>query len=911
LLVLLLGTLAGYLRIHTYATGQDPRTFLMLAEGILTGRETVDSGFVVPGWPLVLAGVAKLFGPYAAFWTNVPLFVLLVCTLQRLAEELTGSFRRGVVVASGSALLLLGGAPVNPHFLLWVFRQTPMYLTAALAWLCLVRAVARQAEGRTGRALGWLAGTAVWLAAGELVRETGVLVVPAMGLYLLAVGLGWAGPAGMARQTARVRWFPFALCAGLGAAALGAGVWIVWRLRLPVLTGQGASLVGYLPYLLHRPLPEWPMVTMLAWIPKEFGWIGTVCLAIGIVEAFRRRERRDFLFVFLLPALAYLVFDGLIKFHLRFFLSTLFFLAPLAMSGALAAGEWIWRAAGRAMARAGRPREREERLRPAVWPSVWAALLVWGGVVLFSIHPWGPRVSRADVEHALDVLEPWIDPARPLLVDGRARYLTDVVEVFTDWELEKVQMDSLERFQGEPPWIFVSPRDRAAIYQWAGNQFSRAEEVLENNMEVDPVPGEDGFSLGNSTYQLMQVRPWDKRRVACRLPPVPEFDRETAQPAIPLRLLVPHGAADRAVRFSFRGHPLCETRLHPEYFFLAVPTALLADACGEAGRENLELVVESDSPLPEKYQPEWGEPEGPLDLFFGPGFRPFCDYCLSEEFWEFAWLKNPVKDFPPWPAPTWAREFAGDGEVRLPAGLEGGEEGTELIHVVRVGLNAVYGDDEAQLALTLSLPEFPEAEPQTVLRPHSAKPQTFRYVFADLPRAPSRLHLHAEHEVEFAPDAVDNPRHSNVQLGRVQVYTVRRRDALSLPVGAAGDEALLGYGFFSPENAKTSSHGRWTRDQCDFILPLRGGRDCRLALDYSEFRPADIPPAEPRLELNGHPLETVRTDTGLEARLPAEWMERINHLVMRTGTWCPHDHHGATDHRQLGVFLRDIRVEPL
>ena len=465
LLLLVLGTLAGYLRIHTYATGQDPRTFLMLANGILTGRETVDAGFVAPGWPLVLAGVIKLFGLYAAFWTNVPLFVLLVWTVQRLAEELTGSFRRGVVVAAGSAFLLLGGTPINPHFLLWVFRQTPVYLTAALAWLCLVRAVARQAEGRTGRALGWLSGTLAFLAAGVLVRETGLLMVPPMGLYLLAVGLGWAGPAGMARQPARVRWFLFALCAGLGAVALCAGAWIVWRLRLPVLTGQAASLVGFLPYLVQRPPLEWPMMTMLAWIPKEFGWIGAVCLVIGIAEACRFRPYRDFLFVFLLPALAYLAFDGFIKFHLRFLLSTLFFLAPLVLLGAMAAGTWIWQAFDRRAARKGWPEAGRERIRSAIRPSVWVALLLWGVVSVWSIKPWGPLVSRADVERALEVLAPLHDPARPLLVDGRARYLTDVVEVFTDWPLEKVQIESLSNFEGDPPWIFilVMPRHTATF----------------------------------------------------------------------------------------------------------------------------------------------------------------------------------------------------------------------------------------------------------------------------------------------------------------------------------------------------------------------------------------------------------------------------------------------------------------
>ena len=70
------GTLWAYGRIHTYATGQDPRTYLVMAKGLLAGNGT--GGLVVPGWPLVLAGVMRVFGVHAAFWTNVPLFALSV-----------------------------------------------------------------------------------------------------------------------------------------------------------------------------------------------------------------------------------------------------------------------------------------------------------------------------------------------------------------------------------------------------------------------------------------------------------------------------------------------------------------------------------------------------------------------------------------------------------------------------------------------------------------------------------------------------------------------------------------------------------------------------------------------------------------------------------------------------------------
>ena len=650
---------------------------------------------------------------------------------------------------------------------------------------------------------------------------------------------------------------------------------------------------------------------MLEWIPIEFGWIGTVCVLIGIFEAFRCRRFRDFLFVFLLSAMAYLVFDGLIKFHMRFFLSTLFFLAPLAMLGAITAGKWIWKAVDRLMGLRERTRAWRERAGEALWPALCVVLLVWATATVLAFKPWGMRVSRADVERALEVLGPWNDPARPLLVDGRARYLTDVVEVFTDWPLEKVLIDSLGNFQGEPPWVFVQPMDRAGIYAPAGDRFNRADEVLENHMEVDPLPGVDEFSLDVSSYKLMYVKPWSHTNVSFRLPQVPDFDPANAPPALPLRLLVPSGAADQSVRFSFRGHPLREARLHPEYWFLAVPTDLLAAACEEEGRDNLELEMESDSPLPLKLQPAWLDPQEPFQMLFGPKYRPNCDAYLSEEFQEFAWLKNPVRDFPPWPAPQWAREFAGEGDISLPAGLEGSEESGDLIYVLVVGMKAVYGDEGARMSLTLSLPDFPEVASQTSVRPHSDQEQMFRFAFSDLPRSPERLHLHVEHEVEYPANTLGNPRHSNAQLGRLWVVTLRRRDSLSIPVGMAGDKLFLGSGFYGRENTDSSLHGRWTLGRFEILLPLRGGRDYRLRLDYDELRPEDVQAAQLQLDLDGHPLETTPTETGLEARIPEDCLDRINRLTVQTDTWSPGSHHGSSDTRQLGVYLRNCSVEPL
>jgi hypothetical protein len=502
------------------------------------------------------------------------------------------------------------------------------------------------------------------------------------------------------------------------------------------------------------------------------------------------------------------------------------------------------------------------------------------------------------VDRALEVLSPWAGPGRPLLVDGRARFLTDVLEVFTDWPVEAVEADAGTRYVTEPPLVFVQPMNAKAKH-WA-LPGAAGEPILERYAKLEPIPGGGDFTLGESAYRVLQVVPWTQRHVGCRIPPPPESGMSPPPEVVLLRVTAPACAAEVPIRVRLGGEVLAE-RLQPGYQFLAVPRRVWEAAGG------LELEMDAEAPISENFQPVWMHPDAPLEMRFGPGEQPSFEGYLSEEFREFAGLRNPVKEYPYWEAPVRAREFGGDGSIRLPEGLGGGEGGT---YVIRLVLNALHGDRDGTLAVTVSLPEFPEVEPQTVVLPHSDHRQEFRYEFRDLPRAPGELRVHTEHDVAWPPAIEANPRHANVQVGGVTVCALRRLEALSVEVGEPEDGTLLGEGFFRRENTGTDGHGRWTGGECEIHLPLTGRRDYRLEMDYGQLRPPGEPPAEPQLELNGHPLETAETATGLEARLPAEWLEGTNRLIVRSGTWSPADH-GAGDDRRLGIFLRGFRAEPI
>lgn len=903
LLALSLGVLAVYLRIHTYTTGQDPRTFLLIAKVFAGGSApTVDTHLVVPGWPLVLAAVIRLFGIHAAFWTNVPLFVMLVWTIRALAEEVTGRPVRSMVVAAGSALLLLGGFTLNPHFLLWVFRQTPMYLTGMLAMLCLARAARRQADGRLLPAFGWLAGAGLAAFAGILVRETGVLLLPAMGLYLLANALGRAGPSAPPDQPARCRWFLVWLLAAAGGAALAALLLALFVFHVRLASQQGGFLVQQLPWIVERPFMESQWVRMIRELPSEFGWAGVLCLLVGIGSSLRRRHR-EFLFLFLLPALAYWAFDGsLQRFHRRFYLSTLTFLAPLVMHGACTVAEWAARAAVR-FARARNPDFRpwpRRRLRAAAW----AAMALWFLSVWHHTQPWGPRTSRAEEARALAAIGPWVGPDRPLLVDWRTRYLTDLLEVFTDWPTETVTPAGAGTYVRTPGLVFARPLDGHAMCDQSVVVGIRADSILDNNVRLEEVPGASVFSLGEAEYRLERVLPWTNCRVSCTVPPPPEARLFPEPPARLLRVRADAGAATNVIRVTLRDREIA-ARLHPGCNFLSVPRSLAEAVRADGGGE---LVFEAAAPIPDDFAPGWHDPDAPLEIPFGAVYQPTFDNCLSEEFRALDDMPLPDRNYPEWPVRTKMVEFGGDGRIFLPEGMDG-DGAVTATWSFSLLMRPVLASPDGTVSVTLSLPDFPDVPPQTVSAPHAGD-AWYSFRFVALPRAPRVLEVHTDHDVAVSKYLRPNPRALDMQLLRMTMERVPRVDSLDIPLGRFWDGMLLRHGLHGRENIHAPNHGRWTDGAAEILMPLNPGRDYRLSIEFDQFRPRSLPPADPRFEWNGEILEATPTESGLSAVVPAAMVGDENILRILSGTWSPADF-GMSDHRALGIYLRHLAATPL
>ena len=904
LAVLSVGTLWAYLRIHTYSTGQDPRTFLVLARGLAEGKGLSQGvGFVVPGWPLILAGVIRLFGIHAAFWTNVPLFVLLIWTVQAFCADLTGSARRGAAIAICATLVLLNGYVNNPHYLLWAFRQTPIYLTSALALLCLERAGACQVRERNGAAAGWLGGSFLALAGSLLIRETGGLLLPAMGLYVLAAPLGGASEMDMTPPRGARKRLAGMFFGVVFAAVLGCVV-VMWTMGGAFLSGQGRLVIDQLSHLLgSTSVDERSLPSMIALVPTELGVSGMIALGIGVVRACRHRYR-GFLFLLLVPALSYLLFDGLIKLHTRFFLSTLFFLSPVVGLGAMTCVE----GAQRLTARMWNGRHRSMWmfwLRQGCWSwGVWIALGVWGVWTILHLGSWGARVSRSQADHALELLRPYAEAGQPLLVDGRSRFLKDLVDVFTDWRTEAVSPENAAAFVCDPPRLFVDPLNLEALH-WA-IEGPEAHDILERYADLVLVPGTAEFMLGAGEYRMVQVQPWIQHKTCCLLPPPPVSRFSPPPPFIWLRLTAPTMATNTPIRVSLGGRVLAE-RLKPGYCFLPVP----ADGLAGAGDESsLSLELEAETPIPSTLHPVWIHPDAPVEMDFGVTVQPSYEAYLSDEFQAFAYLRHPVREYPYWKIPFYAREFAGEGTLYWPeTGLKTTEQTTA--YAVTLGLQSVYTDTNSTYTATLTLPEFPDVPPQSYTLPLSSSLRAARFSFGALPHAPHQIRLHITSPVVYPEDLLQNVRRSNYQLHSASLITLRAVDALQVPVGTWEDATLLGSGFLSRESPRSSEHGRWTSDCAEIQLPLQKGRDYQVQLTYASHRPANAPKPSPRLLFNGTPLEAVDDETTLTARLSAARLQEINVLQLLSTPWSPGDYGIHNDDRVLGIFLREIRVTPL
>lgn len=474
--------LTVHLRVLSYVTGQDPFTYTRLAMDLLESEFSLEcltrvARFVVPGYPLLLAGVIRMAGPFAVSWVNVVIMILAFGLLLRLLKRWGFSAGASLIICWAALWLMFRSGDLNAQYVFFAFRGAAQFLFIVGAYSVADKAVpsSRWGGGRLALATGLLL-------IGATIRETALLAWPALALWVVLNpdwrgarirGVGWlAGPLVMVLMTGLLA--GWAMDAALNRQA---GLWL-----RHLLEGGGGGywirLTQYL-HLLHH---------------VEWGWLGVGFCALGL---WHLRTRLHIAMLWILPALLGIAFYSGYRVHRRYLLDSLLLLSVMSSIG-------IWQALS--FVRRGRHRS---------WDN--GVLVVAAGLLLgLNLHmiqrlpAWGPTIGKADVEQWIQTTKRWVREPSRLWVDGNCRYLTDAA-----WNhLDARPMpggDAMTRRLAEGDWYYwrrVSPGTPGGIY---------SDDLIRQYADMQPVVEEDGraveATLGAVPYRLYRILPWSKHVV--------------------------------------------------------------------------------------------------------------------------------------------------------------------------------------------------------------------------------------------------------------------------------------------------------------------------------------------------------------------------------------------------------------
>jgi hypothetical protein len=278
----------------------DAALYLELGESLARGTGYAFNGephtYVSPGYPAIVAAVARVFGGN----------FLAYRILMALAGLLTAAMGYLLVLrmCGRDVALLIGGVFVLNHELLFNATCTTTDVPFALVTLAGLNAVIRAAEGKRGTLWTLVSGLMIGLT--PLVRINGWGIPPAAALFLYCA---WTDRARAPRIAGVLLFFCTAL--------LPAVIWELYKATFPVSTNEGTfvnAITGRSWYLQISIILDaaWGYVaettSAVAGVTIKTGFLEfliPILIVVGAVTALTRRER-------LLAPLAAIQFCGLL-----------------------------------------------------------------------------------------------------------------------------------------------------------------------------------------------------------------------------------------------------------------------------------------------------------------------------------------------------------------------------------------------------------------------------------------------------------------------------------------------------------------------------------------------------------------------------------------------------------------------
>lgn len=550
--------LAAQLRILTYASGQDPFTYVRLGLDLLDcgfSREALRevAQFIIPGYPLILAGVAHGFGPYALPWVGFFFCGGALAGLLRLCKQWGLGPWHALLLVWTLLWLVWSGDPLYAHFLLYAFRGAPQFM--AMVWAFVLVEGADPTRRKGAVRLGLV--TCVLLA-GALIRETTLMALPAL-MAWVALAPAWKGRRWLGLTSLIM---PVALILSI---ATGVFLFLGWGGNLQVQTwwlflmqmdarAYGARVMNYASVI--RADARWP---------------GLVLFILGI--CFHRRHPHR-LVLWILPAVGLAFFYAVFMLHRRYVLDSYVLLMVVAASGMA----WV-------------VKEGSRRLSPLFrrWFLAGALVLMLGlnGHEIRRLPVWQQQVSREQVRH---------------LVAATRRHMSEPERIWTDWNCPFL-IEAAWTYLGVNPlanWNhFPAQLDRDGWYYWRVVEWTnfpgiRCEDLIRRHADLQPLADEAGAAeeaaLGSRHYELLWATPWQVKVVNQAWLPAPEgppliwldFQKSDPEAKRQVRLVASDGA-ERHHWVLPPGNGLMPLYMEP---------ALLA------GGDSFRVVVESSNLIP-------------------------------------------------------------------------------------------------------------------------------------------------------------------------------------------------------------------------------------------------------------------------------------------------------------------------
>jgi hypothetical protein len=479
-------------------------TYIRLARQILRGpsdpvalREAL--GFVAPGYPLTLAAVMGLFGVWAAYWVNLVFALLFVFVLWKLMVRLLESEADAAVATIATLAFLLLGYAINPHFILYPFRDFPAYVLLLAGTALFFAAVDRESSPRTGLVGAGL----LWLASAAF-REPAVLGVPGVVLaYLLhqrvKPGLKWRNVAWALAPCLLAAVLVVGLCGGKGSSQLQGWLNFIRGCRLDDIVAR-----------FNQYLPQ-----MSSFVRDEMGWWGIALLVLAL-PCCVRRPRVAWTFVSF--AVLSFVFYTFAEAHRRYFLACLIPLGVLAGVGAGQGADFVaW------CIRRFRPAD----IRAALKGLVLLGFGAWLATGVFHLKPWGMRVRLREVNAFRAEVARFAKSGDLIVCERRARHLADALLAYTDTRVGAAR-DAMEALAKGRRCFYLEPANEAAVMkgglmyaEWWVNESTH----LRHRTDLISAMGGDGETwdvrLGKANYNVFRIRPFETSNVVEEVAAVP------------------------------------------------------------------------------------------------------------------------------------------------------------------------------------------------------------------------------------------------------------------------------------------------------------------------------------------------------------------------------------------------------